>query len=281
MPRYDARPMTETAAGSHVSRQHFERQYRQVLWATVLVPLVLSWTFGFLADEEWPYFFGVTLLSCAPPIFGLHDLFFEAAEWIERRRKAEIERLRWVAILAEDSGAFRATIQRLNHDELWHLSRSIVDRRPGFTLDLGNPALATLLDCGLIQRSRHFRADGYPYFIPDRAWVLLCALADEVLYLRDRKGPNANSLAPGHVPEELPLLFPERYRRRDPLTWRRVGTMAAKLAEHVALGIASLSQQVAFATVFWAVAIAGLVGFVLLLVTAGWIIGAIYGWLFG
>lgn len=226
-------------------------------------------------------FFGVTLLSLAPPLFGIHDLFFEFAEWVDRRRKAEVERQRHATILAEDAEAFRATVAGLGHDELWHLARSIVDRRPGFTLERGNPALATLIDAGLVEPARHFRADGYPYYIPDRPWIVMHELADEILRLRDRKGPRANSLADDHVPEELILLYPERYRTREPWTMKRVGRVALHMAERGALGVASLAYQLAFVQVFWGLVFAGIGTAVILLVSAGWAIGALYGWLFG
>ena len=273
--------MSETAVNSSSPRQHFQRQYKQVMWATVIGPLVLSWAFGFFIGEAWPYFFGVTLLSLAPPLFGIHDLFFEFAEWVDRRRKAEVERQRRATILAEDAEAFRATVAGLGHDELWHLARSIVDRRPGFTLERSNPALATLIDAGLVEPARHFRADGYPYYIPDRPWIVMHELADEILRLRDRKGPRANSLADDHVPEELILLYPERYRTREPWTMKRVGRVALHVAERGALGVASLAYQLAFVQVFWGLVFAGIGAVVILLVSAGWAIGALYGWLFG
>lgn len=273
--------MSETTAGLAFSRQDFLRQYKLAMAATVLVPMALAWALGFLFDEEFAYFFGVTLLSFAPPIFGVHDLFFDIVEWIEARRRAEAERLRHVAILAADADSFRQTIARLNHDELWHLSRSIVDRRPGFILEKNDPALAALIDAGLVTPATQFRADGYPFFIPDRPWVLMCALADEVLQLRDRKGPRANDLDDGHIPEELPLLFPDRYRRREPLTWRRTGKLVLRGAERVALGVAAAGYQFGFATVFWGVVIAALLLMVIVLVSAGWAIGVLTTWLFG
>lgn len=274
--------MSETAvAPSSVHRQHFLRQYKQVMWATVLVPLALSYAFGFLIGEAWPYFFGVTLLSLAPPVFGVHDLFFEFAEWIERRRAMEIERQRRAAIVAEDAAHFRDTVSRLGYDDLWHLARSIVDRRPGFTLESSNPALHSLIDAGLVAPARQFRADGYPYYIPERPWIVMVELAEEILRLRDRKGPRANRLADDHVPEELLLLYPERYLPREPWTMKRVGRVALRVAEKTALGLASLAYQLAFVQVFWGLVFAGIGAVVLVLVSAGWLIGVVYGWLFG
>ena len=253
-------------------RSHYARQYNAVVWMSFLGPVAVAWVFGIATGKEWSFYLAMFMASLFAPIIGVPDMIFAVADWLDRRRKIERANRRTRHIVGEFGEAFREQVAGLGFDELFIMGAAIGKRRPAFNRATGDAATATLMKRGFVTRVTGYRPDGFPFVFVDLTWTLMQELAHEVLLERDKKGPEGNRLADGHVPQELFALFPERYAEPVPAS-QALAQIGAALAVHIGYLVAIVTViPVVWATMVFALAVG--VG---VLLGGGWALI----WLFG
>ncbi len=79
-------------------RSHFQRQYYFVMWASFLGPLAITYAIGFATGKGLSYFIAIFTVCLFAPLIGIPDLVFTIADWLDVRRKIEIEARRAQAL---------------------------------------------------------------------------------------------------------------------------------------------------------------------------------------